>query len=85
MDKLHLLLYSSKENLEYTFISSDEDMLQEMHSVLMSKCSFDFSNSSWVRIINDDRTLSEIKRLQDKYEEQLIAVRKLFGFVNKLE
>lgn len=52
MDKLHLLLYSSKENLEYTFISSDEDMLQEMHSVLMSKCSFDFSNSSWVRIIN---------------------------------
>lgn len=85
MDKLHLLLYSSKENLEYTFISSDEDMLQEMHRVLMSKCSFDFSNSSWVRIINDDRTLSEIKRLQDKYEEQLIAVRKLFGFVSKLE
>ena len=85
MDKLHLLLYSSKENLEYTFISSDEDMLQEMHSVLMSKCSFDFSNSSWVRIINDDRTLSEIKRLQDKYEEQLIAVRKLFGFVSKLK
>ncbi len=84
MDKLHLLLYSSKENLEYTFISSNKDMLQDIHNVLMSKCSFDFSNSSWVRIINDDRTLSEIKRLQDKYEEQLIAVRKLFGFVSKL-
>ena len=85
MDKLHIILYSSKENLEYTFISSNEEMLLEIKHVLMCKCSFDFSNSSWVRVINDEQTLHQLKALEEKYENQLIAIRKLYGFASKLD
>jgi len=85
MDRLHIYLYSSKESLEYTFISSNEAMLQEIQSTLMKKCSFDFSNSSWVRIINDERTFLEIERLKRKYEKTFKPIWKLFGFVSKLE
>lgn len=85
MDKLHIFLYSSKGNLEYTFISSNEEMLLEIKHVLMYKCSFDFSNSSWIRIINDEQTLLQFKALEEKYENQLIAIRKLSGFASKLD
>ena len=84
MGKLHIYLYSSKENLEYTFISANEEILLEIKQVLMCKCSFDFSNSSWVRIINNEQTLLQLKTLEEKYEKQLIAIRKLYGFANKL-
>lgn len=84
MDKLHIFLYSSKENIEYTFKSSNTEMLLEIKHVLMCKCSFDFSNSKWVRIINDEKTLLQLKALEEKYENQLIAIRKLYGFANKL-
>lgn len=84
MDKLHVFLYSSKGNLEYKFISSNEEMLLEIKHVLMCKCSFDFSNSSWVRVINDEQTLLQLKALEEKYENQLIAIRKLYGFASKL-
>ncbi len=85
MDRLHIYLYSSKENLEYTFISSDEVMLQDIQTVLTEKCSFDFSNSSWVRIINDEHTFLKIEQLKEKYEKTFKPIWKLFGFVTKLE
>ena len=84
MDRLHIYLYSSKKNLDYTFISSNKEMLHEIQKVLMCNCSFDFSNSSWVRIINNEQTLLQLKTLEEKYENQLMAIRKLYGFANKL-